>query len=207
LEKRKEFKHLKEQLDESTQQRIMENQKTYFLHEQMRIIQEELEQEGEEGDAEFARLLDEINSAGMPEEVHAKAMEEFSKLKKSPPMSPENHVIRNYLDWLVQVPWNKRSDDNLDLDIASAILDADHYGLEKPKERILEYLAVMNLTRKTPGMILCLVGPPASVKPLWPSPLPGLWGVNFSASASAVSAMRPRCAAIAAPISAPCPER
>jgi ATP-dependent Lon protease len=160
LEKRKEFKHLKEQLDESTQQRIMENQKTYFLHEQMRIIQEELEQEGEEGDAEFARLLDEINSAGMPEEVHAKAMEEFSKLKKSPPMSPENHVIRNYLDWLVQVPWNKRSDDNLDLDIASAILDADHYGLEKPKERILEYLAVMNLTRKTPGMILCLVGPP-----------------------------------------------
>lgn len=158
--KRKEFKRVRDDLDESTHARIMDNQKSYFLHEQMRIIQEELDNEGEETEPDFIKLKEEISAAKMPEEVQGKALEEFNKLKKSPPMSPENHVIRNYLDWLVRVPWHKRLDDNLDLDLAEKILDEDHFGLDKPKERILEYLAVMNLTAQTPGVILCLVGPP-----------------------------------------------
>lgn len=158
--KRKEFKRVRDDLDESTHARIMDNQKSYFLHEQMRIIQEELDNEGEETEPDFIKIKEEISTAKMPDEVQEKALEEFNKLKKSPPMSPENHVIRNYLDWLVRVPWHKRLDDNLDLDLAEKILDEDHFGLDKPKERILEYLAVMNLTAQTPGVILCLVGPP-----------------------------------------------
>ncbi len=160
LLKRVEFKRVREDLDEKTHQRIMENQKSYFLHEQMRLIQEELDQEGEEADPEFAKIKEAILEAKMPQEVLEKAMEEFDKLKKSPPMSPENHVIRNYLDWLVQVPWYKKTDDNLDISLAEQILDEDHYSLDKPKQRILEYLAVMKLTEQTPGAIICFVGPP-----------------------------------------------
>ena len=158
--KRMEFNKIRENLDERTHQIIMENQKSYFLHEQMRIIQEELEEEGEEGDPEFIKIKGAIDSAQMPEEVNEKAIEEFNKLKKSPPMSPENHVIRNYLDWLVQVPWKQKTDDNLDIGLAEKILDEDHYSLDKPKQRILEHLAVMKLTKQTPGAIICLVGPP-----------------------------------------------
>jgi ATP-dependent Lon protease len=160
FDQKKQFVKYKDELEERTHQKIMDNQKNYFLHEQMRLIQEELDSEGEEADPEFAKLKEAIDKAEMPKDVAAKANEEFQKLKKSPPMSPENHVIRNYLDWLVQVPWTQRTTDRLEIEDAVDILDADHYGLKEPKERIIEYLAVMRLTQKTPGAILCFVGPP-----------------------------------------------
>ena len=96
----------------------------------------------------------------MPKEAHEKALEELEKLRFTPSVSPEYTVIRNYLDWLVAMPWRKRTKDNLNLKVAQRILDEDHYGLEKPKERILEHLAVMKLVKKLKGPILCLVGPP-----------------------------------------------
>ncbi len=96
----------------------------------------------------------------MPKDVEEKALEELNKLKKTPPMSPEATVIRNYLDWLIDVPWKKRTKDNLDLEHVRKILDEDHYGLEKPKERILEHIAVLNLVKEMRGQILCFCGPP-----------------------------------------------
>ncbi len=96
----------------------------------------------------------------MPKEVEEKGMEEFNKLKKTPPMSPEFTVTRNYLDWLIAVPWSKRTKDNLDIEHVKKILDEDHFGLEKPKDRILEHIAVLNLVKEMKGQILCFVGPP-----------------------------------------------
>ena len=96
----------------------------------------------------------------MPKEVSEKAMEEFNKIKKTSPMSPEFSVSRNYLDWLVSVPWYKRTKDDLAIAHVKEILDADHYGLDKPKDRILEHIAVLNLVKEMRGQILCFVGPP-----------------------------------------------
>src|SRR5690606_31083584 len=93
-------------------------------------------------------------------EAEAKALEELNKLKKTPPMSPESTVIRNYLDWLIEIPWTKKTKDNLDIKHVKRCLDEDHFGLEKPKERIIEHIAVLNLVKQMKGQILCFVGPP-----------------------------------------------
>jgi len=135
------------------------SQREYYLNEQMKAIQKEL---GEIDDApsDMDELARKIAEAGMPKAVETKAKNEFNKLKQMSPMSAEAGVVRNYLDWLLGVPWKKRSKVRKDLKAAQDVLDADHYGLEKVKERILEYLAVQSRVAKMKGAILCLVGPP-----------------------------------------------
>ncbi len=135
------------------------SQREYYLNEQMKAIQKEL---GEIEDApnELEDLMRKIVEAGMPKEAREKAEAELKKLKMMSPMSAEATVVRNYIDWLVQVPWKKRSKVRKDLHAAEHILEEDHYGLEKVKERILEYLAVQQRIKKIKGPILCLVGPP-----------------------------------------------
>jgi len=135
------------------------NQREYYLNEQMKAIQKEL---GEMEDApnEIEELTEKIEKAGMPKEAKSKAVAELNKLKLMSPMSAEATVVRNYIDALVGVPWKKRSKIRNDISAAEDVLEADHYGLEKVKERILEYLAVQQRVRKLKGPILCLVGPP-----------------------------------------------
>ncbi|WP_266182472.1 endopeptidase La [Dyella humicola] len=135
------------------------SQREYYLNEQMKAIQKELG-ESEEGPNEIEELQKKIEAAGMPKAVLAKARQEFGKLRQMSPMSAEATVVRNYLDWLVGVPWKKRSKVRKDLQMAQEVLDADHFGLEKVKERILEYLAVQQRVNTMRGPILCLVGPP-----------------------------------------------
>lgn len=135
------------------------SQREYYLNEQMKAIQKELG-EMEDGPDEFEALQSKIEEAKMPEEAEKKTRAELQKLKMMSPMSAEATVVRGYIDWMVSVPWKKRSRIKKDLAGAEKILDADHYGLEKVKERILEYLAVQQRTSKVRGAILCLVGPP-----------------------------------------------
>jgi ATP-dependent Lon protease len=135
------------------------SQREYFLNEQMKAIQKELG-EMEEAPNEVEDLAKQIEKAGMPKEAKEKATSELNKLKLMSPMSAEATVVRNYIDWLLSVPWKKRTKTNRDIAKAETILDEDHYGLEKVKERILEYLAVQQRVRKLKGPILCLVGPP-----------------------------------------------
>ena len=135
------------------------SQREYYLNEQMKAIQKELG-DNEEAPNEIEALRKRIEAAGMPKLVLAKAKAEFNKLKMMSPMSAEASVVRNYLDWLINTPWVRRSKIRRDLVAAEAVLDADHYGLEKVKERIVEYLAVQQRVKKMKGPILCLVGPP-----------------------------------------------
>lgn len=135
------------------------SQREYYLNEQMKAIQKELG-DLDEQPSEQDELARKIAEARMPKAVQAKARAELNKLRQMPPMSAEATVVRNYIDWLVGVPWSKRSKVRRDLKAAQDVLDADHYGLEKVKERILEYLAVQARVRAMKGPILCLVGPP-----------------------------------------------
>jgi len=135
------------------------NQREYYLNEQMKAIQKELG-EMDEAPNEIDDLGKRIAAAGMPKDVKAKAQSEFNKLKLMSPMSAEAAVVRNYVDTLVGVPWKKRTRIRNDIRVAEGVLEGDHYGLEKVKERILEYLAVQQRVRKLKGPILCLVGPP-----------------------------------------------
>ncbi len=133
-------------------------QREYYLNEQMKAIQKELGDE--EGRDELSELEEKIKKTKLSKEAREKAMHELKKLKQMSPMSAEATVVRNYLDWLLSIPWNKKSKVKKDLPQAQNILDNDHYGLEKVKERIVEYLAVQNRANKLTGPILCLVGPP-----------------------------------------------
>lgn len=146
-----------EQRIRSNVKRQMEkSQREYYLNEQMKAIQEELGHEA----SEHEELKEKIEKAGMPKEAYGKAMAELKKLKMMAPMSAEATVCRNYIDWMVQVPWKNRSKLKIDLQVAEDTLEQDHYGLEKVKERIVEYLAVQKRVKKLKGPILCLVGPP-----------------------------------------------
>ena len=140
-------------------QQMEKSQREYYLNEQMKAIQKEL---GELDDApnEIGELEKRIKAAGMPKEAREKANSELAKLKLMSPMSAEATVVRNYIDWLVKSPWKKRSKVHLDIAAAEKVLEADHYGLEKVKERIVEYLAVQQRVKNLRGPILCLVGPP-----------------------------------------------
>ena len=140
-------------------QQMEKNQREYYLNEQMKAIQKEL---GEMDDVpnEFEELLRKIEKAGMPEAARTKAETELNKLKLMSPMSAEATVVRNYVDWIVNMPWKKRTKISHDLRRAEEVLETEHYGLEKVKERILEYLAVQQRVKKLKGPILCLVGPP-----------------------------------------------
>ncbi len=134
-------------------------QREYYLHEQLKAIQQELGTR-DEGMDEFAGLRNQIDKARMPKEVHQKALREYARFERMPSMSPESGVIRTYLEWLADIPWSKRSRDVIDLKEARKVLDEDHYGLVKVKERILEFLAVRKLNKRSKGPVLCLVGPP-----------------------------------------------
>jgi ATP-dependent Lon protease len=148
-------------MDRTIQSRVkrqMERaQKEYYLNEKIKAIQKEL---GRGEKSEFDELKKKIDSAGMPPDVLEKATQELKKLEAMPPMSAESTVSRNYLDWLLAVPWKKKSKEIRDIDFAERTLNEDHYGLEKIKERILEFLAVRQLVKNPKGSILCLVGPP-----------------------------------------------
>ncbi len=135
------------------------SQRDYYLNEKMKAIQKEIG-ETEEGASEFEELENRINGAGMPKEALKKVSSEFKKLKMMSPMSAEANVVRSYVDWMLSIPWKKKSRVRKDLIGAETILEQDHYGLEKVKERILEYLAVQQRVNKLKGPILCLVGPP-----------------------------------------------
>jgi len=157
MERMKIEKKVKTRLEKE----MRKNQATYILTEKKRVIEKELSEMGE-GSAlnEMDQLEDKIKKAGMSKEAKEKAMAELSKLKMMPPMSAEATVSRNYLDWLLGVPWKKQSKVTQNLQQAEDILEADHYGLEKVKERIIEHLAVQTRVKKVKGPILCLVGPP-----------------------------------------------
>jgi ATP-dependent Lon protease len=154
-----ELMKLELDIDSRVQETIQKSQKKYFIQEQIRALQQELGDD-DDGLPETTKLRNAIEEAGMPDTVKAKALEEFDKLRKTPSMSPEYGVLRNYVDWLLALPWSKKTHDVLDIDHVRTILDEDHYGLEKIKERVLEYIAVMNLVNSVRGQILCFVGPP-----------------------------------------------
>ena len=149
---------IEKEIDGKVHDNIAKSQRRFFIQEQIRILQDELGDE--ESSPELVKLKEEIKKAKMTKGAEERAMEEFSKFKKTPSLSPESTVIRGYLDWLISVPWQKRTKDNLTIEHVKKILDEDHFGLEKPKERILEHIAVLNLVREMKGQILCFVGPP-----------------------------------------------
>ncbi|MBT8386721.1 MAG: endopeptidase La, partial [Ignavibacteria bacterium] len=150
---------IEKEIDNKVQENISKTQRKFIIQEQIKILQDELGDE-EDGSPEFAKIREKIKNSKMPKEAEDKALEELNKLKKTPPMSPESTVIRNYLDWLVDVPWSKRTKDKLNIKHVQKILDEDHFGLKKPKERIIEHIAVLNLVKQMRGQILCFVGPP-----------------------------------------------
>lgn len=150
---------LERKIGKRVQNSMEQTQKEYYLREQLKAIQKELgETEGKLSDVD--QLREDILKKGMPEKIVKIALKELTRFERIPQSSAESSVIRNYLDWLIDLPWNEQTEDTIDIGQAEKILDEDHYGLEKVKERILEYLAVQKLTNSIKGPILCLVGPP-----------------------------------------------
>ncbi|MCP5064322.1 MAG: endopeptidase La [Ignavibacteriae bacterium] len=151
---------VEKEIELKVSENITKTQRKFIIQEQIRILQDELGSGEEELSPEFAKLKEKINKAKLPKLAKEKCEEEFKKLKQTPPSSPESTVIRNYLDWIISIPWHKKTRDNLNIINVKTILDEDHYGLEKPKERIVEHIAVLNLVKEMKGQILCFVGPP-----------------------------------------------
>jgi ATP-dependent Lon protease len=149
---------IEKEIDGKVHDNIAKSQRKFFIQEQIRILQDELGDE--ETSPELLKVRDDIARAKMSKVAEQKALEEFNKLRRTPPMSPESTVLRSYLDWMISVPWHKRTKDNLSVEHVRRTLDNDHFGLEKPKERILEHIAVLNLVPEMKGQILCFVGPP-----------------------------------------------
>lgn len=159
LVREQEIADVAKNISEQVHQQVEQNQKEYYLREQIKAISKELG-ENEDVQAEIAEYKEQMSKLKMPQNVAEKINKELGRLAKMPPMTPEGAVIRTYIDSLLALPWGKFTKDNFDLDKAQAVLDNDHYGLKKVKERILEYLAVRALSKSTRGPILCLVGPP-----------------------------------------------
>lgn len=160
LESEIDVMEVEKKIRKRVKNQMEKSQRDYYLNEQIKAIQKELG-DGEEGAAdELKQLEDKINALNMSKEAKEKAKGELKKLKMMSPMSAESTVVRNYLDWVVSVPWNKRTKTQKDLRKAEDVLNEDHYSLDKVKERILEYIAVQQRTKKIKGSILCLVGPP-----------------------------------------------
>ena len=154
-----ELAELEKDINARVKKRMGKTQRNYFLGEKVKVIQNEIGQ-NEEGGDEIDELELSLEKKKLPKLVRDKAAKELKKLRKMPPMSAETTVVRNYIDCIITLPWNKKSRARLDINKAERILDEDHYGLEKPKERILEYLAVQAQVKKLQGPIICLVGPP-----------------------------------------------
>lgn len=155
----KEVLEIEKKIGQRVKRSMERTQKEYYLREQMKAIQKELgDKEGKTG--EVSSLMSKIEESSMPESVRETALKELNRYEKIPSSSAESSVIRNYIDWLINLPWGIYTEDRLDLKLASEILDDEHHGLEKVKERVLEYLAVQKLTNSLKGPILCLAGPP-----------------------------------------------
>jgi ATP-dependent Lon protease len=154
-----EVLQIEQRIKNRVKKQMEKTQKEYYLNEQMRAIQKEMG-DSDEIKNEVNELEEKLKRKRMSKEANQKVRHEIKKLKMMSPMSAEATVVRNYIDWILALPWYDRSRDNLEMDKAEAIMDEDHFGLEKPKERILEYLAVQSLVKKNKGPILCLVGPP-----------------------------------------------
>ncbi|HYF91493.1 MAG TPA: endopeptidase La [Symbiobacteriaceae bacterium] len=154
-----EVLELERKINVRVRKQMEKTQREYYLREQIKAIQKELGERDEKG-TEAEEFRSKIEEAGLPDEVKEKALREVDRLEKMPPMAAEAVVVRNYLEWVTNLPWAKMSDDQIDLKKAEEILENEHYGLKKPKDRILEYLAVRKLVAKMKGPILCLGGPP-----------------------------------------------
>lgn len=154
-----EILEMEQSIKNEVRKNMEQSQKEYYLHEQIKAIQRELGKESD-GSEEYSKYHKRIKKAKMSEEAQAKAEEELERLENMPPLSPEATVIRNYLDWLCDLPWSVLTKEQLDIAMAEKILNDDHYGLDKAKERILEYLSVRKLKKDLKGPILCFVGPP-----------------------------------------------
>jgi len=159
LMRENEMIRMEHSVRERVRDQMERGQREHYLHEQLKLIHQELGNREDGGD-DFTEIRGMIAKAKMPKDVKAKAEREFARYERMPMMSPEGAVIRSYLEWLCDMPWAKRSRDSLNLARAQEVLDEDHYGLEKVKDLILEYLAVRKLSNSTKGPILCLVGPP-----------------------------------------------
>jgi ATP-dependent Lon protease len=159
IQNEKEVLNLEKKIGQRVKKSMERTQKEYYLREQMKAIQKELgDKEGKTG--EIADLTEKIDQSGMTDQVKLTALKELERYEKVPSSSAESAVIRNYIEWLINLPWTKATKDDIDIVKAERILNQDHYGLEKVKERVLEYLAVQKLTNSLKGPILCLVGPP-----------------------------------------------
>jgi len=169
---------IEKEIDNKVQENIAKTQRKFIIQEQIKILQDELG-EDEDNTPEFQKLKEQIKKSKMPSEAELKAYEELTKLRKTPSMSPESTVIRNYLEWMTEVPWSKKSKDNLKINHVQRILDEDHFGLEKPKERIIEHIAVLNLVKQMKGQILCFVGPPGVGKTSLGKSIARALGRNF----------------------------
>jgi ATP-dependent Lon protease len=154
-----EILELERRINLRVRKQMEKTQKEYYLREQMKAIQKELGERDERG-TEIDEYRQKIKDAALPADAEEKALKEVERLEKMPPMVAESAVIRSYLDWLLAIPWNKETEDSIDIKAAEKILNEDHYGLVKAKERILEYLAVRKLTETIKGPIICFVGPP-----------------------------------------------
>ncbi len=169
---------LEHRLRKRVKNQMEKTQKDYYLNEQMRAIHKEMGTQ-DSHKAELDELEKKIKRKRLSKEAHSRVKQEFKKLKMMSPMSAEATVVRNYIDWIISIPWYEKSKIKLNIEEAEAILDEDHYGLEKPKERILEYLAVQRLTKKIKGPILCLVGPPGVGKTSLAKSVARATGRNF----------------------------
>ncbi|MGH7651858.1 MAG: endopeptidase La [Gemmatimonadaceae bacterium] len=152
-----ELLRLERKIDDDVRGAMFQNQREFYLQEQLRVIHREL---GEDDSDDFAELEAQVKKKALPPVVEERTLRELRKLRRMPPMSPEFTVARNFVDWIVAIPWTERTDEVLDVAHARTILDADHYGLDEVKDRILDFIAVLSLVGRLEGQILCLVGPP-----------------------------------------------
>jgi len=178
LRKETHILSLEGRLKKRVKKQMEKTQKDYYLNEQMRAIQKEM---GAKDDfkAELDEIGKRIKRKRLSKEAYTRVWQEFKKLKMMSPMSAEATVVRNYIDWILDLPWNERTKEKMNIDKAEAIMEEDHYGLRKPKERILEYLAVQSLTKKIKGPILCMVGPPGVGKTSLAKSVARATGRNF----------------------------
>lgn len=160
LRREQDVANLQKKINDEVNTKLNKMQREFFLREQLKSIKRELESGGEGKDKPFKNFRDRIEAAGMPEDVKKTALEELEKFESISENSPEYNISRNYLELICSLPWSKESKDNLDLEHAEDVLNTEHYGLDKVKERIIEFLAVRRLKSDPKGSIICLVGPP-----------------------------------------------
>ena len=201
LAKELEVQQLRNKIQSEVQDRVQQTQREYYLREQMKAIQKELGEQ-DEGQRDTEELKQKIESAGMPDDVKKEALKELGRLARMSPMAADYSVTRNYIEWLAVLPWAKTSGGEIEIPKAKEILDADHYDLQKVKDRILDYLSVRRLKPSMKGPILCFVGPPGVGKTsLWVNPSPARWVASSLVCRWAECTTKRKSAVIAAPTS------